>query len=113
MNVTPPVTSGMPIGHDLDKLKAMPENEAIEKLSREFEAIFVRQILRNAQKTVIESSVTQEGPTSGIYRDMMVDGMANSIRDSGGFGLADSLQRELTRKFAPVTPTTNDDAQSN
>lgn len=112
MNITPTVTNGMPIGHDLDRLKSMPEAEALGKLTREFEAIFVREILRNSQKTVIQSSITKENGASGIYRDMSVDGMANSIRDAGGFGLADALLRELSREFAPVTQTTKDDAPS-
>jgi len=111
MNITPPTAAGISFGQDLDRLKQLPEREAIGRLSREFEAIFVREILKNAQKTVIESSITREDGASAIYRDMMVEHLANGIRDAGGLGVAEALERDLTRQVAARSgPETRADA---
>lgn len=98
MNISPTAAAGITMGRDLDQLKKLPEGEAIGKLTREFEAIFVREILKNAQKTVIQSSITKEDGAGAIYRDMLVDSLANGIRDAGGLGLAQALERDLTQQ---------------
>ncbi|HEY2953518.1 MAG TPA: rod-binding protein [Verrucomicrobiae bacterium] len=84
----------------------LSETEKIGELSRQFEAVLLRQILGEAQKTVIKSSLTDESATRGIYQDMISNQLADTISKTGSFGLARSLQAELTRQL--VKPKTGE-----
>ena len=84
----------------------LSETEKIGELSRQFEAVLLRQILGEAQKTVIKSSLTDESATNGIYQDMISNQLADTISKTGSFGLARSLQAELTRQL--VKPKTGE-----
>lgn len=88
----------------LSKNPKLSETEKIAELSRQFEAVLLRQILHESQKTVIKSSMTDESAASGIYQDMITNQLADSISKSGSFGLAKSLQHELTRQLHPTKP---------
>jgi len=85
----------------LAKNPDLSEADKIGELSRQFEAVLLRQILQQTQKTVIKSSLTQESATSGIYQDMITYQLAESISKSGSLGFAKSLQDELTRQLTP------------
>jgi Rod binding domain-containing protein len=86
----------------LERLATNPhvaEREKIAELSRQFEAVLLRQILREAQKTVIKSDLSDDSVAGEIYRDMVTTQLAESISRSGAFGLAKSLERELSRQL--------------
>ena len=78
----------------------LSETEKIGELSRQFEALLLRQVLQQTQKTVIKSNLMDESATSGIYRDMITNQLADSMSKSGSFGLAQSLEKELTRQLS-------------
>jgi Rod binding domain-containing protein len=96
-------SSGISI-EQLSKNPKLSEAEKIAELSRQFEAVLLRQILHESQKTVIKSSLTDESAASGIYQDMITNQLADSISKSGSFGLAKSLQHELTRQLHGSEP---------
>jgi len=83
----------------LAKNPKLSEAEKIGELSQKFEAVLLRQILQEAHKTVIKSSFTDDSAVSGIYEDMVTNALADSISKAGTFGLAKSLQEELTRQL--------------
>lgn len=91
----------------LESLAANPhltEREKISEVCRQFEAVLLREILRNTQKTVVASSFTDDSAASSIYRDMTTDVLADRISHSGAFGLAKSLEAELARpRSHPLT----------
>ena len=74
---------------------------------RQFEAVFLRQILQEARKTVISSSSNHDSTISGIYGDMVNNQLADSISRSGAFGLAKSLQGQLVHQVLPHADTAN------
>ncbi len=78
---------------------ALTEQEKVEELGRQFEAVLLHQILSDAQKTVFKSKYSDESTTSQIYRDMTVQQLADSISRSGAFGLGKTLSRDLTRQL--------------
>ena len=80
----------------------VPEREKIQELSRQFEAVLLRHILANAQKTVVESDLTPETAGSDVYQDLITSQLADAISRSGSFGFAKSLERELTRQLNPA-----------
>jgi flagellar protein FlgJ len=97
--------AGLPL-EQLANNPKLSETEKIAELSRQFEAVLLRQILGEAQKTVIKSGLTDESATSGIYQDMISNQLADTISKTGSFGLAKSLQAELTRQL--VKPKTGE-----
>jgi peptidoglycan hydrolase FlgJ len=74
----------------------LTESEKITEASRQFEAILLRQILEETQKTVISSKFSDNSTAGGIYRDMVTNQLADSISKSGSFGLAGIFERQLT-----------------
>jgi len=76
----------------------LTEEQKVSELARQFESVLLRQILKNAQKTVIKSDYTDDSFSHEIYQDLMTAQLAESISDSGAFGLARSLEEQLTRQ---------------
>ena len=96
--------NGMPVNlgeipiEQLAGNKKLSEADKVKEVSRQFEAVILRQILSQARKTVIHSSVDGESATSGIYQDMVTNQLAESISRSGDFGLARSLEAQLVHQ---------------
>jgi len=78
----------------------LSEKEKVGQLSQQFEALLLRQILNEGFKTVIKSNLTDNSVVGGIYQDMVTNQMAESISQSGDFGLAKSLEKEMSRQLA-------------
>lgn len=81
---------------------AMSDQQKVAEVSRQFEALLLRQIFQETQKTVIQSKYSDNSTTAGIYHDMVTKQLADSISKSGTLGLAQSLQRQLTRQICPA-----------
>ncbi len=68
-----------------------------EKVSKEFESLFIYQLLKEMDKTVDRD---EEGiffsEYEDTYRSMFYQEMSRSIANSGGIGLADYVNNELT-----------------
>jgi len=89
----------------LDRLATstqVPEKEKVAEVSRAFEAVLLRQILSESQRPAFQSSSAGNSSVDGIYRDMVVNQMADDISKSGSFGLGKSLARELQRQSGPA-----------
>lgn len=87
----------------LERLARHPqlsEADKIAELSRQFEAVLLRQILRQARKTVIDSELTRSSAVSDIYDDMVTSQLAEAMSRSGSLGLGRLLAQELTRRQA-------------
>jgi len=87
------------LAHD----RALSEDQKVGEVSRQFEALLLRQILQETQKTVIPSKFADNSTTASIYHDMVTNQLADSISKSGAVGLAQSLQRQLTRQLRPTS----------
>ena len=87
--------------HDLAANKNIPDTEKVAEVSRQFEAVLLRQILQETRKSSISPSSSADATTSGIYDDMINSQLADSISRSGSFGLAKSLQGELAHQVLP------------
>jgi Rod binding domain-containing protein len=73
----------------------LTDKQKIAEASRQFEAILLKQILENSQKTVIKSKLAQDSTASGIYHDMVTTRLADSISKSGSFGLSQTFEHQL------------------
>ena len=68
---------------------ADPKFEKLEKAAKQFEAIFVRQLLKTAK--------FGGKAAKGGHGQMAVDAMANAICDGGGLGLSDHIRDALVK----------------
>jgi len=80
----------------------LTEKQKIGEASRQFEAVLLRQILGDSQKTVIPSEFSDNSTASGIYQDLITNALADNISKSGAFGLAKTFEQQLDR------PTSSD-----
>jgi Rod binding domain-containing protein len=88
----------------LEKLatsKALTEEQKTSEMTRQFEAVLLRQILTEAQKPSIKSKYASTGVTSAIYQDMMVNQLADRISSTHTVGLAQELQSQVARQNSP------------
>jgi Rod binding domain-containing protein len=87
-----------------DQLASNPnvsQSDKVKEACKQFEAVLLRQILGEARKTVIKSSMNKEDNATSVYNDLVNNQMADSISRSGAFGLAKSLQAQLVHQILP------------
>jgi len=82
------------------------ETDKIAEAGRAFEALLLRNILSESQKPVFSSKYNQDSSINSIYRDVVVNQMAENISKSGTFGLAKNLTDDLSRQIHPTTQRT-------
>jgi Rod binding domain-containing protein len=75
------------------------DEDKVAEVSRQFEAVLVRQILQQARKPSPDAS--GNSLSSDVYSDMINQQLAESISRSGALGLAKNLQGELSRQVLP------------
>jgi len=100
---SPPGGQEVPLEKLADS-KAFSEAEKVAEVSRQFESVLLRQILGQARKTVVHSKLNDDSVSSGIYRDMVTEQLAEGISKSGSFGLARSLESQLSRQLSSPKP---------
>jgi flagellar protein FlgJ len=65
--------------------------------SQEFEAIFIKQMLKVMRDTVPEDDILDGGMAEDIFEDMLYDQYALKMAKTAGFGLADQIYLQLVR----------------
>lgn len=73
--------------------KIDPEAEA-KQVSRQFEAIFINQLLQSMRKATIKSDLFQSDANK-TYESMFDQEIANQISSGQGIGLAQEIERQL------------------
>jgi Rod binding domain-containing protein len=94
-----------PLQHRIDASAIAPEklagnssltqDQKVAEASRQFEAVLLRQILSDSQKTVIPSELSDNSTAAGIYQDVITNTLADNISKSGAFGLAKTFTQQL------------------
>jgi peptidoglycan hydrolase FlgJ len=80
--------------------KNVSDADKITEVSRQFEAVMLRQILQDIRKPIL-ASAEGNATITGVYNDMINNQLADSISGGGGFGLAKSLAAQLTHQVLP------------
>ena len=65
------------------------------KACEDFEAIFLKQMLKAMRKTVNKAGLLDGGFAEEVYEDMLYDEYAKSMAKTAGFGLAAKLYRQF------------------
>jgi Rod binding domain-containing protein len=88
------------------------------KAAQEFEAVFIRQLLKPLEKAGETGKGNSIGSGSNIYGSMMVGAVADQASAGGGIGLAEMVLKALTDagkavpKTAPKAPNTDSPGMS-
>jgi Rod binding domain-containing protein len=77
------------------------KSSKLYRVSQEFEAIFIKQMLNVMRKSVSKTGLMDGGMAEEIFEDMLYDEYAQKMAESGSFGIADMIYRQLTPNEAP------------
>jgi Rod binding domain-containing protein len=96
------VAKAIPPQIDPEKIassKILTEQEKVGEMTRQFEAVLLRQVLNQAYKPAFKSTMMPDGGVTGsIYQDMMVNELADKISSARTLGMAQELERQFTRQ---------------
>lgn len=68
---------------------------AAQKAAKEYEGVFISEMLKEMYAGVSTDSEFGGGPGEEMFRSMVVDEYGKKISDQGGFGLAKNILKEL------------------
>ena len=68
---------------------------AMDKAARDFEAVFVGQMLEQMWSGVPTDGMFGGGSAEGVFRSLMIQSVGQQIANNGGIGLAASVKREM------------------
>jgi peptidoglycan hydrolase FlgJ len=77
--------------------------EAIKKTAKQFEALFVQMMLKSMRDTLPEDGMFNSKQQS-MYQDMMDKQLSLNLSMGKGVGLADVIERQLTRESSNYHP---------
>jgi Rod binding domain-containing protein len=102
MNILPvnpgPKGNEIPLG-DLARRTDLSETQKIQEVSRQFEAVLLRQILTEAQKPMLQSKGDADRSSDGFYRDLVIEQLAGQISRSNAMGVGAKLAQELSHQL--------------
>ena len=75
------------------------ENAKLKESCRDFEALFIKQMLDTMRKTVSKSGMLDGGMAEDVFEDMLYDEYSKSMADTGSFGIARMMYSELSGKY--------------
>ncbi|HVO40766.1 MAG TPA: rod-binding protein [Spirochaetia bacterium] len=75
------------------------KNSELYKACVDFESLFVRQMLEVMRKTIHrEDDLLNGGLTQDVFEGMLYDQYARKMAETAGFGLADTIYRQVSSK---------------
>ena len=75
------------------------DKEKLKEACRDFEAIFLGQMLKEMRKTVTDGGLTEKSHARTVYEDMFDEKVATNLAHSGrGTGLGETLYSQISRQ---------------
>ncbi len=75
------------------------ELKRLQKACRDFEAIFIKQMLNSMRKTVKKSSLINRNMAEDIFEDMLYDEYSSSMSKTANLGLSKLMYNNLKDKL--------------
>ncbi|MCF7929269.1 MAG: rod-binding protein [Spirochaetales bacterium] len=97
-------SGGIGLGGGRSSSGVLDENQRLKNACRDFEAIFLKQMLSAMRDTVPEGGLIEGGMAESMFEDMLYDEYATKMADVGEFGLQDMLYDELSRTTGSADP---------
>jgi Rod binding domain-containing protein len=79
------------------KPQATPMVDKADKASKEYEAVFISQMLGAMFSGIKSDGITGGGEGEEMFRSLMVNEYGKSIAGQGGFGLATQMKAQLLK----------------
>ena len=73
------------------------EKNRLRKVSEDFEALMINQMLKEMRKTVNKSGLLDGGMSEQIFEDMLYDEYAKEFSKTKTFGLADIIYNQMEK----------------
>jgi Rod binding domain-containing protein len=73
------------------------EKEAVDKAAKDFEAVFIAQMLQPMFATVGVDEMFGGGSGEEMWRGMMVEQVGKDIASNGGLGLGDTIRAQMLK----------------
>ena len=70
---------------------------AVREAAEQFESVFLAQMMAPMFDGLGEDELFGGGPSTQIYRSMMVQEYGKAIARTGGVGIADAVEREILK----------------
>ncbi len=80
---------------NIEEVNNHSEDLKLKKACQDFESLFINFIFKSMRKTVPESDLIKKGSGEKMYRDMLDVEVSSELSKGKGFGLSDSLYRQL------------------
>jgi len=84
-----------------------PANDKLWQASRQFETLFVEQMLTSMRKTVPDSGLIKKGFADDVQTSMLDQAIAEAVGKQGRMGIAQSLYRQLSQQTQAMPPPTD------
>ena len=88
--------------------KYATEEQKAAAVSGQFEAVLVKQYLKEALKPLFKGVMDESGGAFRMYRHFYTDAIAESIARGGGFGISTMLQTQLNANKTDGSPESTD-----
>ena len=72
------------------------KDEKLYEACQGFEAIFIKQMLNSMKSTINKAGLVDGGFAEEMYDDMLYDEYADKMAKTAGFGITESLYRQLS-----------------
>ncbi len=73
------------------------KDSALFKASKDFEALFIKQMLNVMRKTVPKDGILEGGFAEDIFEDMLYDEYAKKMADTARFGIAETIYNQYSK----------------
>ena len=77
--------------------------EAIHEVAKNFESLFINEIMKNMRKTLPKDGLLSKGFANNVFNSMLDQEYSQIASRSGQFGLADAIARQLGADPAEIT----------
>lgn len=78
-----------------------PELEKLEATAKQFEAVFINEIMKQMQETIKNSSLDPEDGAGQQIHSMFCSYMADAAAQRGGFGLWEQIYEKMVQMNEP------------
>lgn len=72
------------------------EDAKLKEATKDFETLFVKQMLNSMKKTINKSGLLDGGMGQEIFEDMLYDEYAAKITDTADLGISDMMFKQLS-----------------
>jgi Rod binding domain-containing protein len=83
-----------------DAVGSANKDEQLKAAARQFESVFVNQILKQMQETIQEASFDPEDSSNQQVHGMYCTFLADAVSERGGFGLWETIYEQLSQQQA-------------